>query len=156
MASCKTWSFYGARIHYNGLGLSDITMLCWNRAFQKPALSFIRSKSSFLIMEKQKASKTLDFNSASARIIFRERITVIITYFRLNPRNDRPWHRSLSCPNTNIRNTRSLWQKHCWLNSHPTHNTQLHSTISCKYYPVRNFLSLSYDCNYLFAFSKGT
>jgi hypothetical protein len=72
------------------------------------SLSFIRSKSSSLMMEAQKASETLDFDPASARIIFRERITVIITYSRLNPCNDRPWHRRLSCRNTNVRNTPSL------------------------------------------------
>jgi len=134
----------------------DASPLCWNRAFGKSALSVLRSTSSSLMMETQKTSETLDFDPASVRLIFRERITVIITYSRLNSCDDRPWHLCLSCRNTNVRNTRSLWLKYCWRSSpHPrTHqNCTVPFHVNITMYVTS---SLSYDCNYLFAFSKGT
>jgi hypothetical protein len=126
--SCKTWSFHCARIHEKVLGF-EASQFCWNRAFGKSALSVLRSTSSSLMIEAQKASEALYFDPASVRLIFRERITVIITYSRLNSCDDQPWHLRLSCRNTNLRNTRSLWLKHCWCSS-PHQRTHQNCTVS--------------------------
>ena len=131
----------GALIHYNVLGLLDIPQLRGNRAFRKPALSLsvIRSTSSSLMMEAQKASDTFGFRTSFIPRTYYCNHYVFQHIFVWLPLASTPllsYNQSTKYPLPMTEVLLKQFTTHT--HPHTTHTPKLHSSTSCKCnYPVR-------------------